>query len=205
MRIYVTCLFVAACGLNAEASTVNIVATQVGDDVQFVGTGSIDTTGLVDFDFIGITTNRSSAVRTGPTVFSSGGFGVAGSAIAPMRRYGGTSTGPIEFDFFTSLSDRNFNLSRFTAETGDPFVVGGNGFLRLPSDYVSGDPLNFTWLRENRTLAQLELNVGTIAEFSGNTITLTQIPAASIPEPSTLALIGLGTVGSGLIARRRRD
>ncbi len=187
IRTFAFAILLAA-GTAANAATVDITAEQVGGDVVLTGSGAIDLSGIGSpptvFDFTG-----------GPTGSEPQHFnGLVGLADV----YQVADTG------FTPLSDTGFVFSA----TGDQFGVQGlfppsfNAMFAVNEGYVSGDAISFVWTVSGTTLAALDLNFGTIAEFDGNTVTLCLV-SADVPVPAPLGLVAVGACALVGAARRR--
>jgi len=89
--------------------------------------------------------------------------------------------------------------------SGDQFGIFGAVGIVPPSDYIWGTYLSGTGFFANHTFASLTLTPGTYVwtwnVVGGGTDSFTlQI----IPEPSQWALVGVGLVGLGLVASRKR-
>ncbi len=186
IRTFAFAILLAA-GTAANAATVDITAEQVGGVVVLTGSGAIDLSGIGSpptvFDFTG-----------GPTGSQPQYFNGLGG---PADVYQVADTG------FTPLSDTVFLLSA----TGDRFGLQGlfppthDAVVGVNPGYASEDPISFVWTVSGTTLAALDLNFGTIAEFNGNTVTLSLVDAA-VPLPAPLGLLALGLLGGGAMALR---
>jgi hypothetical protein len=124
---------------------VNIIARQVGNDVVFSGSGTIDTTGLF---------NNNSCVST---LGSIGGDLIAfaspeGEVMCSYFIMNPTTT---SFDFRTS-SGGVFNSS----STGNVFSIDSSPSIKLPSGYTSSQVLNFTMTFTGQTISSLDLTPG---------------------------------------------
>jgi hypothetical protein len=81
--------------------------------------------------------------------------------------------------------------------------------LYLASSYVSGTAISGSWTIANNTMTGLSLdNYGSYVYRFGSTTTDTVTvnlinPAANVPIPGTVALLGLGLVGIGAARRKR--
>jgi hypothetical protein len=106
---------------------------------------------------------------------------------------------------FQSYINSDNSQNGTTGMTGGPQTPSITGPLGSTSDVFS----TITSLASPYSLTEtfkITLDAGSSMNFSSNT-TLTQIPSTSVPEPSTLALTGLGTlglVGYGLRRRKAR-
>ena len=182
--------------LYGNAAIIEIEAIQVGDNVEFIGSGAIDLTGLGSPDQIGF---GLAAVRQDQD------FGVIDGA--RIDRYTITGT----FTSFMSFANTSFTLESYSATTtGDAFYISLpqpnlRNRLRLTRGYTSLDALNFTWRALDVQLAELQLNFGTIAEFGNNTIILKGAPTTSVPSPSSGGLLMSVLLGVCFISIRRRQ
>ncbi|MET1413764.1 hypothetical protein ABVF61_15950 [Roseibium sp. HPY-6] len=183
--------------INANAATLDIEAKQIGSDVYFFGTGSIDLTGFGTPAQIGLGFNESRPGRQA--------FGVINGAL--VDRY--TVTGL--FTSFTPLSNVRFDLESYSpTETGDAFYINGprpftRNYIRVTRGYSSLDPFSFTWIASDRILADLDLNYGTLAEFGNNKITLTGTPPTPVPVPASFGFLALGLLALWPFRRRFRE
>lgn len=189
---------VAVLGLMAAGparASVLVTATEVGGNVVFSGGGTIDLAGLA-FD-----SNNTAQGFINPSIPE-----VVVGPLVNADVYRG----------FTSLPS-DFGPGGDTApasSTGDTFGVSSRfspPLLGVLTGYVSGDPLNGTSTYAGATFASLGLTPGTYVWTWGSganadSFTL-QIGPAVVPEPSTLALAGIGGIvlaGYGRRLRRRR-
>lgn len=186
-KFFAAALAVFCLATTAQAASVNIIASENGGDVILTGSGSVDLTG---------------------TVLSNPGiqFPQTSDALHP-NYYAGSSQGLADiyalpnFISFTPLSTTFDSL----LPTGDIFGLQGsfpglNPFVILPENYVSLDPISFSWTVSGQTIASLGLNFGTVGEFGNTTINLSAVP---LPAPFLLVLSGLG--GLALVGRRRKQ
>jgi len=160
-----------------------VTLEQVGRNVVATGSGPIDLTGL----------SSAGPLFTGARLFPDG----AEITTGPVGQ-----EGPIRTDLYTGYTGPTSFGSGGEAfpnfGSGDLVGIGVFGIdLVVPSGYVSGSSLSNTATYLNQTLASLGVIPGTYvwawgSGASDDTFTLQIGPAAAVPEPSSLMLLGFG-------------
>jgi hypothetical protein len=148
---------------------VNIIARQVGNDVVFSGSGTIDTTGLF---------NNNSCVST---LGSIGGdlINFASPEGEQLCSYFIMNATGNSFDFRSTTSTVYSDSS-----TGDVFSIDNAPGIKLPSGYTSSQVLNFTITFTGQTITSLDLNPGNY-EITYTTDTVPDSIFLTVePEPS---------------------
>lgn len=190
MRINIlTITMLTTCLATAQTQAdIIVTVTESGSDVLWSGSGSFDTT---------VFPSNNSGPPSGffnlPTLFNLG--------TGTSRSYIDTWAGP------TSLPGSS--SPGILPGTGDAFgwnPGATNLQLFLPTGYTSGDSLAGTTTIAGESFASLGLTVGDTVwtHGSGQTLTLSVTGgAAAVPEPSSLALLGLGGIGFVCYRRKR--
>lgn len=177
--------------MTANAAVI-VTVQEVGQNVIFESTGSLDITGLTPID----PSNTLGFVRgTEGFVFGERSVDTVVDvylATSVPTAFGGTEfTGP---DSFVATSPPD---SAFGALIGPPTI-------RLPLGYTSGTPLIFEMAFFDQSLATLELFPGTYVWTLENddTVTLQISDPVEVTAPGSLALVLAGFAGLALVRRR---
>ena len=169
-----------------------LTITQSGNDVTLSAQGSLNITGL--------TTTSSFTSSAGVIVPASGIARPGSSSQVALAYYNTPFNGPSSFG--------TGSLRFPDSGTGNPFgpaMLGASGVLGVPMGYTSGALLSGSSLYTNSTLSSLGITPGTyIYTFNTGANADTYTITAAVPEPSTWALLGLGTAGAGWVTLRRR-
>ena len=194
-------------GANAALS---FTFQEVGDDVVLTSSGSFDITGLPD-----ATASFDSWGWVG--IQASGGLGgVIGAQDGNIHSGFSSTNAAVTWNVGTDTSViGNWYSGGFVNASGGS--VGSRGFTTYVSwgtlsgfTYNSGDLVGSTWIPDlsaaylNTDLSGLGITPGSysvVDSITGESITINAANAA-IPEPSSVLLLGLGTLG--LSVRRRR-
>ena len=172
---------------TTQSARANFIAVinQVGTDVVVTGSGTIDLTGLSLF-----------ADGSSPDAQIIPIQGVLSLQYGSIFVYANIS-GPTSFGMG--------GITRASSSSGD--VVGlygfGSNMLVVPAGYVSGNPLSDTSTYNNATVAGLGLTPGTYTWTWGTGIHADSFELQIVPEPSTLALLGLAAIAATVAYRRR--
>jgi hypothetical protein len=188
---FATLAFAMASALALPAGTTRagavITFEQVGNDVVATASGSLDLSGLGaptdDFVQPGLVASIGYLVLSQQTTPN-----------APDEVFSG-ATGP------SSFGSGGFFAPSFG--TGDTVgVVSGD--IHVPVGYVSGTPLSASDTFAGQTFTTLGLTPGTYT-YTWSTDSLTiQIGAASVPEPSSLAMGSCAALAGLMVWMRRR-
>lgn len=168
----------------------------LGIDVEATGAASENLLGVITMAVTGIT-------RSGNTL-TSASFATSGLNIERFSLFGGTKS--------VSLSDIKFN---FSTKSLIADVAGKPDFELFKAASVAGSLVAGTFIYTATDLKLTSAGATYLADKLGVSSLLkptlaginwgTLVVKAPIPEPSTYALMGLGLVGAGWVARRRQQ
>ena len=177
------CITIAGAALQQAAGAVIITITEQGPNVVLAGTGSLNTTSLIQ---VGIGGSASAEIYPDIGHFIVG----SGSALLYDLVSGPAAIGP--------------GSTYYSADLSSGSAMGISiGSLVVPSGYVSGSALasNATFI--GHSLASLGIAEGAYVWTWGSGATADSLTLNVIPETSTtmLACLGMG----GLILKRNRN
>ena len=177
---------------SARAGVV-VTALETGGDVVLTSSGSLDLTELHSPSDTGF------ASQMAP---ESGVF-ITGSVLG-VDEYQGIDSFPASFGTGSHLF-----ASSSSGDTVGVWVVSGMRRIYVSDGYVSGSAISGSSTYAGKTFASLGLTPGsyewTWGESTANADSLTlNIQAATVPEPSTFAMMGLGLIGIAGYSLRRR-
>jgi PEP-CTERM motif len=193
--------------LPASAGYV-VTLEQVGNDVVATGSGPIDPSTVLGPPHLGF----ASTSVIGPAIGNIGtrAIPVVTEEDVPLDLYFSFNiTGPLSFGSDINGTTANASTGDFVGLEYGPVHSGGQPALVVPRGYVPNAPLSDTAIYVNRTFDSLGVTPGTY-EWAWGTganqnFTLQIGPAAAVPEPSSLLLLGGVLAGLLVVRSRRRD
>lgn len=192
----IACSILLAVGFaNAHASVV-VDVLQVGSNVVASGGGSIN---LTDLTYVGSARSAGLVWAGRPLPFTSA-IDVGSTNLVDVSFYSGP-TGPSSFG----------SGSRFLADSGngDMFAIIANAGVYVVDTYVSGSALLASSQWDNSTLVSLGLTNGSYVWTWGSgenadSFTLNIGNISTVPEPTSVALLGLGIAGLLLVRKGKQ-
>ena len=166
---------------------------------------SAGTLGLVD---IGTPTVGGGNIDTA-TVFNIGNLFTTGSATGVFAGLANQTLGPVSFDTTnpTSLTFGNSTMGTFTSTSITQIAnVTGQVSYYIAGNFVGGSYTGT--LTPNPAPASFQINFSQVggpgtAITDSSTLSIPPSPN-SVPEPSSIMLVGLGVVSMGVVARRKK-
>ena len=179
----------------ANATPYVVTLVQQGSNVVATGSGAFDLTGL---------TLAGGGTSVASQVGANQGFIAIGPTLTTLDVYTGYS-GPTSFGTGTNTAATTTSGEDFAGI----FPVGYSApYLLVRTGYASEDALFGTATYNNASFASLGVTPGTYVWTWGTgadqSFTLDIASVASVPEPASLGMFGLGVLLLGAFAERRR-
>ena len=185
MRSILTGLALAGAALLAQpaGASVLVTMTEAPGGVALMGGGSLNLAGLSYVD----------------------GYPYGSAILLPSQgtaTLGLTNVGEFFYKGYTGpTSFGSGGFKNASSATGTYFGIGDSGRLVVRSDYSSGSPISATAFYAGETLLSLGVSVGTYTWTWGSGDTADSFTLQIVPEPASIALLGL-PLAATLIRRR---